>query len=151
MQYLTYLIKIVSSLFLGALIGFERDQQNKPMGLRDIMLVSLGATLLTIIAFELSKLMPDTANYDIGRIMSYTIASIGFLGSGIIIQNKNKFEGITTGSLLFSVLAIGFLCGLGLYVLAIISAVAIYLILKLKHIRIELERGVKKCRKIKLR
>ena len=145
MIYLDYLIKIGLSLLLGGLIGFEREQQNKPMGLRDVILVSLGATLLTLVAFEIPKTIPSNVNYDIGRIIAYTIASIGFLGSGIIIQNKNKFEGITTASLLFSVLAVGFCCGLGLYILAAISALAIYLTLKLKQVKIELEKGVKKC------
>ena len=147
LNHVEYLIKIGASLLLGGLIGFERDQQEKPMGLRDVMLVTLGATLLTIIAFEMPKVIPNSVQYDIGRIMAYTVASIGFLGSGMIIQSKNKFEGITTASLLFSLLAVGFFCGMGLYPLAIISALAIYLVLKLKHIKVELEKGVKKCRR----
>jgi len=147
MMYLDYLMKIGLSLILGGLIGFERDQQNKPMGLRDVIFVSLGATLLTILSFELPKIIPTTVNYDIGRIMAYLVGGCGWLGAGVIINNKNKFEGITTASLLFSILAIGFFCGLGLYALAIISTVAIYITLKLKHVKIELEKGVKKCRK----
>lgn len=80
MMYLDYLIKIALALILGGLIGFERDQQNKPMGLRDVILVTLGATLLTIVAFEIPKIMPSNVTCDISRIISYMVAGIGFLG-----------------------------------------------------------------------
>jgi len=136
-----YLIKIGLALLLGIFVGYEREIQKKSAGFRDVTLVTLGATLFTIISLELAliaqKISGGDIRYDIGRIIAYTIASMGFLGSGAIIQNKNKLEGITTAGVLWSMVACGLAIGLGNYQLAIITALAIYLVLKLKYIKIK--------------
>jgi len=129
---LIYLYRIGVSLLLGALVGLEREKQDKPAGLRTVMLVCLGATLFTIIALDFGK----TYNA-IGeglRIIAYTIASMGFLGSGVVIQHKGNVEGITTASILWVIVAVGILCGEGNFTLAIIATIAIYGILKLKYL-----------------
>lgn len=133
---LDYLIGIGLSLLLSGLIGLERETQKKSAGLRDAMFICLGATMFTIISLVLREVEGD---YDIGRIIAYTIAGVGFLGGGIMIQNKNKISGITTASMLWAIVGIGILCGLGEYVLATICAGCIYFVLKLKHIKIRIE------------
>jgi len=153
-QLLIYLGRIGLSMVLGLFVGYEREGQKKPAGIRDISLVTLGATLFTIISIELANIAQQfqmPIRYDLGRIMAYTVVGIGFLGSGVIMQYKNKLEGITTAGTLWCMVGIGILVGMGLYSLAIISALAVYFILKLKHIRITFEsrrkkRG-KKCKK----
>ena len=141
---LIYLSKIGIAIFLGAIIGLERDKQNKPAGFRDAILVIMGATLLTAVTFELQKL---NVNFDFSRIMGYTVAGVGFLGSGLIMRHENKLEGITTASLLFSLLAIGFFIGIGVYVQATIATIAVYIILVLKRVKIKIEKRVEKCQK----
>ena len=39
------LIKIALALLLGSLVGIEREFTDKPMGLRGLMLITLGTTL----------------------------------------------------------------------------------------------------------
>ena len=141
---LTFLWKIILSVLLGAIIGLERDREHKPAGFRDTILVILGATLLTIFTLELQKL---NVNFDFSRIMGYTVAGVGFLGSGLIMRNENKLEGITTASLLFSLLAIGFFIGIESYVYSILATISVYIILILKRVKITLEKEVRKCRK----
>lgn len=151
-EILIYLAKIGLSIILGLFVGHEREGQNKPAGIRDVALVSLGATLFTIVSLEVIKiaqLYQPPVRYDLGRIIAYTIVSIGFLGSGVIIQTKNKLEGITTASVLWSMVAVGLLCGIGLYTLAVISALCVYFLLKLKHIRVQIETTTKKMYKKK--
>lgn len=140
--YFPYIVKIGLALILGLIIGYERENQDKPAGLRDVSLVTVGACIFGIIALELPKIMPSITNvrYDIGRIFAYTIVSIGFLGSGVIMQTKHKLEGITTAGVLWSMVAVGLLCGINLSILAMISTGFIYFILKIKYIRIKLER-----------
>lgn len=152
MEALAYLGRIILSLALGMIIGYEREGQNKPAGVRDVTLVTLGATLFSIISLELAQIVSTLgmeAKYDIGRIIAYTIVSIGFLGSGVILQNKNKLEGITTAGTLWCAVAIGVFCGLGLYVLAILSGIAIYFVLKLKHISVSFEDNKKRRKQCK--
>ena len=55
-QSLIYLIKIGLALFLGLLVGYEREAQKKTAGLRDILLVTLGATLCSILSLEILKM-----------------------------------------------------------------------------------------------
>lgn len=137
---LNYLIGIGLSLLLSALIGYERESQKKPAGLRDAMLICLGATMFTIISLILRDVpTSEGIKYDLGRIIAYTIAGVGFLGGGVMITNKKKIEGITTASMLWAIVGIGILCGMGEYILVTICAGAIYLILKLKHIKIRIE------------
>ncbi len=138
-----HLIKIGIAVVLGIFLGWEREQSNKDAGLRTTTLVMLGATLFTIISLILRK---AGGSYDIGRIMAYTIAGIGFLGTGIIAKGKNG-SGVTTASLLWAVVGIGILCGMGEFSLAIVSALVIYFILKLKHIKIYITKSKRKRRK----
>lgn len=142
-ELLGYLTKIGIAVALGIFLGWEREQSNKDAGLRTTTLVMLGATLFTIISLILRE---AGGNYDIGRIMAYTIAGIGFLGTGIISKGKNG-TGVTTASLLWAVVGIGILCGLGEFTLAIVSAIVIYAILKLKYIKIRIETINKKKRR----
>lgn len=128
---LNYLSRIGLSLLLSALIGSEREFNDKPAGLRTCMLVCLGATLFTIISISLREV---GMRYDLGRIIAYCIVGIGFLGSGVIIQNKGSIEGVTTAGVLWALVSIGILVGLNYYVLAIISALCIYGILIMPYL-----------------
>ena len=120
------LIKIVLSILLGLFVGFERDQQDKPTGMRDIALVTLGATLFALVGLEFI----DYSNMDMTRLLYAPIIGIGFLGSGVIIQSNKKTKELTSAGVLWAMVAIGLLCGIGKYILAMISAVSIYLLLK---------------------
>jgi len=120
--------KIGLSLLLSSLIGIERETTDKPMGLRGIMLVTLGTTLFAIIALTFK----DQMNLDMTRILYAPIIGIGFLGSGVIIEKKGHAQGITTAAVLWSTVGISLLIGLGMFELSIISTLTIYGILKLK-------------------
>jgi putative Mg2+ transporter-C (MgtC) family protein len=143
-----YLTKLFLSLILGLVIGIEREHYHKPAGMRDVTLVTLGATFFTLISFKISEFV--TANslavtsYDIGRVIAYLIVSIGFLGSGVIMQHKDKLEGITTAGTLWVSVAIGIFVGLGEYGLAIVCACFIYFVLKLKHIKFKITKKLKR-------
>jgi len=134
--------KLLLSMFLGLFVGYEREAWKKPAGIRDVGIVTLGATIFTIISFEMSKTifaMQPPVRYDIGRIIAYVIASIGFLGSGVILQQKDKLEGITTASILWAMVGVGILCGMGSYSLAIISCLGLYFLLKLKYLKVKIQ------------
>ncbi len=139
-----HIIKIALTLILSAIIGWEREQNKKTVGVRDLILVTLGATIFSILALELVNLastFSQPVRYDFGRIIAYTIIGIGFLGSGIIVQNKNKVEGVTTAGTLWAMVSVGLLIGIGQLGLAILTAGCIYFILKLKYIRVKFTGG----------
>ena len=122
------MIKIALSLLLSSLIGLERESSDKPMGLRGIMLVTLGTTVFAVIALT----MQSNPNHDMTRLLYAPIVGIGFLGSGVIIEHKGHASGITTATVLWAVVGISLLIGLGMFELGIISTLLVYGILKLK-------------------
>lgn len=119
--------RLIISVLLGALVGFERQLSNKPAGIRTHMLVSLGACLFTVIAISNFK-------GDAGRILGGLVTGIGFIGAGNIIANRGKVHGITTAATLWTVAAIGLAVGSGSYFLAVISGVLVFMILQFKRI-----------------
>ena len=147
---LIYLGRLVISLVLSGIIGFEREQQNQNAGFRTLMLMGLGSTIFTLLPFLLfpiSKQMGFT--YDFSRIIAYIVAGVGFLSGIVIIGNKRKVKGVTTSACLWVVVGIGILCGIGELVLAIVSALLVYGVLKLKYVKITIEKRSKRWRKRK--
>lgn len=137
---INYLIGIALSLILSALVGFERESQDKSAGLRTTMLICLGATLTVIFTLELVKIaQPLNMDFDMIRAIAYYLCAIGFVGGGIIYRCGNELKGITTSALLLPISVIGFFCGLGAYPLAIIAAICVYLILRLKYVKTKME------------
>ncbi len=138
MLELEYLGRIALSMLLSGIIGLERESQDKNAGLRTLMLISLGSTIFTLIPFLLLPISKEMIfTYDFSRIIAYTIGGCGFLAGIVIISVKQKIKGITTSACIWSIVGTGILCGIGEYILAIVSALAIFLILKLKYITIK--------------
>ncbi len=134
----TYLIRLGLALILGLFIGWEREQQHKGAGQRTISLITLGATLIVITTLRWDIYTGLKNSFDAIRAIAYYLVGIGFVGGGLIRQQNGKLSGLTTASLLLPMSVIGFLCGMGEFVLAIVSTLIIYFILKLKHIKIKI-------------
>ena len=132
MNELVYLIPVLWSLFLSFIVGTERELQHKIAGLRTCMLVSVATTIFTLIPrllVEQGFIINDSS-----RLPAYVISGIGFIGAGVIWKGKRSIEGVTTCGTLFALVALGMLCALNLYILAVSLTVIVYLILKIKHI-----------------
>ena len=122
-----FVVRLILSVLLGALIGFERQISHKPAGMRTHMIVSLGACLITVTA--ISSFKEDPA-----RVVSGIVTGIGFIGAGNIIANRGHVQGITTAATLWAVAAVGLAVGGGSYVLAIASSILVFLILQFKRV-----------------
>jgi putative Mg2+ transporter-C (MgtC) family protein len=129
---------LIAKLFLAALlggaIGFERESHGQSAGLRTNLLVALGSCLMMMLSLHMEEIFH---NYDInsvvrvdpGRIASYAIASIGFLGAGAIIKGKGSVRGLTTAAGLWLVTGIGLAVGAGYLIPAIGTTLISLLIL----------------------
>lgn len=129
---LDMVIKLVLGVFLGGVLGFEREVHYKPAGLRTHMLVALGSTLFTILS--ISAFGPTA---DPSRVASYIVIGIGFIGAGTIMQIKERVIGITTAASLWVAAAIGMSTGLGLYLLASVTTLIAIITLRLGEIKEE--------------
>lgn len=103
---------------VGAVLGWEREAQKKPAGLRTHMLVSLGSAAFMIAAFELHHELvsrDQAAGSDLLKVLAGIAGGVGFLGAGSIIQNRHNVSGLTTAATTWVAAAIGIACGLGYY------------------------------------
>jgi len=132
--YITSLSRLVLAGLIGFLIGKERKKNDKPGGSRTFGIMCLASCLLALLTLQLMHTeKPLNVTMDLSRIISYTIASIGFLCSGVIIQNKAGIEGLTTAGSLFLIVPIGICIGLGYYFLGITTSILMYIILEYKY------------------
>lgn len=124
------MFRILLSALIGWVLGMERKRNDKSGGSRTMAIVSVAACLMSVLSLELLK---ADVQFDFVRIMSYGIASIGFLGSGLIVHSGRKVEGITTASTLWCLVPLNFMIGLGYYFYGIMSAILLYCILESKY------------------
>lgn len=132
--------KILLAVFLGAIMGWQREVTGKSAGLRTYALVCSGAALfshLSVTAFE-----GDTT-----RVAAQIVTGIGFLGAGIIMHKKNAVVGLTTAAGLWVCAAVGMAVGLGFYLLATIIAFLILIILMIDDKKMLNQSPVKKTKK----
>jgi len=121
--------KLLVSFVLGGVIGLEREIHEKPAGLRTHILVSLAATLFTILSLSSSFGDPTVITRDPARVASAILTGMGFLGAGVIISTGGEVKGITTAASLWITAAIGMGAGLGEYGLVALATLLAFLVL----------------------
>lgn len=120
--------RLLLAYFLGGIIGWDREREGQSAGLRTHMLVAAGSAAFTMV-FIFGFIGLGTSS-DPGRAASQIITGIGFLGAGVIWQNQSRIRGITTAADIWVVAAIGMLSGVGMWYLAILLAVLVFLTLR---------------------
>jgi uncharacterized membrane protein YhiD involved in acid resistance len=117
--------RLFAALIAGAIIGIEGEIYHRPAGLRTNILITVGATLLSI----LSLVAGQTFGGDSTRIAAQIITGIGFIGAGVIMHNREHIHGITTAALIFVTAAIGMTIGYGFIWSGIAIAVLVFTVL----------------------
>ena len=112
--------RLIVALFIGAVIGIEREIRNSPAGLRTISLVTLGSTLFTLASIEFAG-----PGVDVSRIAAQIVVGIGFLGAGVIFKLEDKVHGLTTAACLWVAAAIGLFVGIGAYTFSFVAALLV--------------------------
>ncbi len=121
--------RILVSLILGFLIGFERSKHKHAAGARTFMLICLGSTLATLASIWICQTNMSLHNGDPGRIAAQVLTGIGFIGAGLIIKNQNDITGLTTAAGIFVTACVGVAVGVGLILTATVSTIAVIIIL----------------------
>ena len=120
-------LRTLLSMFIGGLIGWERESVHRPAGLRTHMLVAVGSCITMQIGTYLSTTLAlDT---DPTRLGAQVISGMGFLGAGTILKEGATIRGLTTAASLWAVACLGLAVGSGAYTIAIIGFIAVILIL----------------------
>lgn len=118
--------RLLLAAILGGAIGFERESHGQSAGFRTNVLVCLGACLMMMLSLHIEEVFrhltsQSAVRLDPGRIASYAIASMGFLGGGAIIKGKGSVRGLTTAAGLWLVTGIGLAVGVGFIIPSIFT------------------------------
>lgn len=121
---ITDVYKALMALAAGAILGMERELKDKAAGLKTISVICLGSCLFTILSLKIGDQYADA-----GRIASYVVSGIGFLGAGVIFKDGFTVSGLTTASVIWIAAAIGMAIGFGQVYAGIIFLLACLLII----------------------
>ena len=112
------------AIIFGGIIGYGRERERRPAGLRTHILVSIGSALAMITNIYIYEVYNSSS--DPTRLGAQVISGIGFLGAGtIIVTGKNKVRGLTTAAGLWACACMGLAIGAGFYSGAIIGCLFI--------------------------
>lgn len=120
MNTLDFTMRLGLAFILGTAIGFEREWRQKSAGLRTNTLVSIGSAAFVLLSYSIGG---DAT----GRVASYVISGIGFLGAGVIMKDGLTVRGLNTAATIWCSASVGSLSAVGLATEAIIVSSAVML------------------------
>jgi putative Mg2+ transporter-C (MgtC) family protein len=146
--------RLAAAVVAGAALGLNRNMRGKAAGVRTHALVALGAALVTSAAAVVAG--ADAAT----RVMQGVLTGVGFIGAGVILHPRAgappagappaaaadpsadahadrpphrphaDVRGLTTAATVWMAAALGIVCGLGLWAIAVASALLTLLVLE---------------------
>lgn len=118
MTLMDFLLRVITALILGGIIGIERQYRHRMAGIHTNALVCVGSCL-----FVFSSFLIDTG--DKTRIAAQVVTGVGFLGGGVIMRDGFNIKGLNTAATLWCTAAIGVLVSVGDLTYAFIGALAV--------------------------
>ncbi len=116
-------LRLLLSLTLGAIIGWERSNKRHSAGLRTFMLAFLIGSL--------ASLLDSYVFADSGKSSLYLLSGATIIGASVIAvhsvfySSRNQIKGLTTAVGLWVAIAIGIALGMGYYTVALCSFAAL--------------------------
>jgi putative Mg2+ transporter-C (MgtC) family protein len=117
-----FVLHLAGATALGALVGLERQWRQRMAGTRTNALVAAGASAFVMAG----SLLGDDPSAS-GRVASYVVSGVGFLGAGVIFKDAGSVRGLNTAATIWCSAAMGVLAGLNSLHLAAIVAAAVLL------------------------
>jgi putative Mg2+ transporter-C (MgtC) family protein len=129
------LLRLLIAAGLGVVIGYERERQNQPAGLRTHMVLVTGSALAMIVSINLAvDYHGVTTNGDPARLAAQVISGIGFLGVGAILRFGSNIKGLTTAASMWTMAVIGLSIGAGYYVAGAATTFILFVILAVVNV-----------------
>jgi len=126
-------LRLIVATVAGMAIGLNRDVTGKPMGMRTLGLVSLGAALIAVTVVHVGDLAshPDALSRLVQGTVEGVMTGVGFLGAGVILHDRKRLDvhGLTTAATVWLAAAIGVACGLAAWHLVVLGTVLTLVIL----------------------
>lgn len=129
------ILRIVSAVIIGAIIGIDREKKSRPAGMRTHVLVCLGAALIGLVEQQtiayVVALGSSQINVSVGRLTCAIVSGVGFLGGGTIIFAHQRISGLTTAASLWCAACLGLAVGTGFTTMAFVACVVVMIVLRL--------------------
>ncbi len=123
--------RVLVSIALGSMIGWERRRADRPAGIRTMAMVCLGACVFTI--DSMFAFLDGPMSWDSSRVSAAIPSGVGFLGAASIWKgtsqeklgsaSRPEVHGLTTATSVWLSAAIGILAGGALYVPALFTTI----------------------------
>ena len=129
------IIRLAIAAALGMIVGFERERQNQPAGLRTHTILAIGSCLAMTISINLAmQFQPLVPNGDPARLAAQVVSGIGFLGAGAILRYGTSVKGLTTATSLWTIAMVGLAIGAGHFFSGIATTGMLLMILVLLNV-----------------
>ncbi len=138
------LVRLLTAMVLGGMLGFERELAGKVAGLRTYSLISVGSALFIIVSVIVASDLSANGVFDPLRVAANIVVGIGFVGAGMIIfqEHGHKVRGLTTAAGLWIAAGIGMAAGFGLYLIAVFATlIALFILIVMYLWEKRLRRG----------
>lgn len=133
---LEFLIRIVLSGILGAVIGLERTRRFKEAGIRTHCIIAVSSAAFMILskyAFLDMVGVAGVREVDPARLAAQVVSGISFLGAGVIFKHNTSIKGLTTAAGMWATAAVGMAIGAGMYWLGLMATAAIMVVQLILH------------------
>jgi putative Mg2+ transporter-C (MgtC) family protein len=120
-------VRLALTVGAGLLIGYNRSEHGKAVGMRTTVLVCLAASVAMI---QVNLLLPMAGRppnsfvmNDLMRLPLGILTGVGFIGGGAILRRENIVIGVTTAATLWLVTVIGLCLGGGQIALGLAATI----------------------------
>jgi len=115
-DFIDTILRLGAAVAAGIIVGVNRDLANKPIGMRTLGLVALGAAVVSLATIRVEGMAdnPDAMSRVVQGIIQGIMAGISFIGAGVILRDTQArtVEGLTTAATVWVTAALGIACGL---------------------------------------
>jgi putative Mg2+ transporter-C (MgtC) family protein len=119
------LLRLTTATIAGMAVGLNRDLHNKPIGMRTLGLVALGAAVVAVAGIQFSNMAenPDAMSRVIQGIIQGIMAGISFIGAGVILRDAHAqtVSGLTTAATVWVTAGLVIACGLAAWRVAAVA------------------------------
>jgi putative Mg2+ transporter-C (MgtC) family protein len=135
---LIVIVRLLAAAGAGLALGFQREVSDKPIGMRTLGLISLGAAMVSIAALRYPAIGndPNAASRVLQGIIQGLMIGVGFIGAGVILRDEStkKVHGLTTATTVWIAAGLGIACGLADWIVVITGlALALIILIVLKR------------------
>ncbi len=123
---LPHAVALLAAYLLAVPIGWNREKEERSAGLRTFPLVAIAACGF----IQAAETMTAGSAEALARVNEGVIVGMGFIGGGAILRLKDSVQGTATAASIWVTGAIGAACGLGVFDVALVLAVAAFLTLR---------------------